>query len=211
MSAGDAAPSGGDDQAPKFGRRQPGRRGSGDSAITAGAPPSAGPYAPTGAMVAPLNVSIASSPTSAQGAAPAATGANWVDDIVADVDAIPDLSDEKANAGLGSSISAPVFQSRADIQSLNELDREIGFQLNSNADGCDLSLLTRVLFAPELLEEPDVPWSVDMLLSQIASDMQIAKDNRQAALDANSKASAAAAAEGSSAQQPRLVAPVPQQ
>ncbi|SPQ96562.1 unnamed protein product (mitochondrion) [Plasmodiophora brassicae] len=194
MSAGDAAPSGGDDQAPKFGRRQPGRRGSGDSAITAGAPPSA-----------------ASSPTSAQGAAPASTGANWVDDIVADVDAIPDLSDEKANAGLGSSISAPVFQSRADIQSLNELDREIGFQLNSNADGCDLSLLTRVLFAPELLEEPDVPWSVDMLLSQIASDIQIAKDNRQAALDANSKASAAAAAEGSSAQQPRLVAPVPQQ
>lgn len=50
-------------------------------------------------MVAPLNVSIASSPTSAQGAAPAATGANWVDDIVADVDAIPDLSDEKAVRG----------------------------------------------------------------------------------------------------------------
>jgi hypothetical protein len=37
-------------------------------------------------------------------------------------------------------------------------------------------MLTRMMFTPELLEEPDIPWEMDILLSQIASDVQMGKD-----------------------------------
>eukprot|EP00474_Spongospora_subterranea_P005943 CRZ06401.1 hypothetical protein [Spongospora subterranea] len=118
------------------------------------------------------------------GAGPENTGKKWVDDIVADVDAIPDLSNVNDDAG-ATIAGSPVFMGTDNIQSLDELDEQIGFQLNTNTEGVDLSLLTRVMFSPELLNEPDVPWEMDLLLSQIASEIQIGKDFRSTQIDDN--------------------------
>eukprot|EP01029_Cantina_marsupialis_P014625 TRINITY_DN32086_c0_g1_i1.p1 TRINITY_DN32086_c0_g1~~TRINITY_DN32086_c0_g1_i1.p1 ORF type:complete len:178 (+),score=62.34 TRINITY_DN32086_c0_g1_i1:93-626(+) len=70
---------------------------------------------------------------------------------------------------------APRNENRG-IQSLNELDNDIRFTIESESDGIDLSLLTSMLCPPGSVLETDEPWKFDTLLQSVAQDIQLEKD-----------------------------------
>ncbi len=60
------------------------------------------------------------------------------------------------------------------VQALSELDQDVMFQMPSGTDnGVDLSLLTAVLYPHSAILEPDEPWDVDLMLTDLAAQAQV--------------------------------------
>jgi len=98
------------------------------------------------------------------------------DDVITDIAEIPDLDSDSNQQNLTEEdltrVIADAPHVRANhIQSLQELEREAGFQIQSD-DGLDLSLLTSVLLSRDQVSEHDWTWDWDTLFSELATSLQ---------------------------------------
>eukprot|EP00752_Nemacystus_decipiens_P007427 g6639.t1 len=109
---------------------------------------------------------------------------NHFDNEETEILVIPDLEDEGEEDIVLKVAAAPKNTTRR-VPSLRELDEDLKHAIPSSADGLDMSLLTKTLVPPEMLEEDDSPWDFDTLLQSVTQEFNAEK---RMALDPTGKA-----------------------
>lgn len=97
------------------------------------------------------------------------------DEIIPDIEAIPDLDSEDANNLPTEIMQAPRIRAHK-VQGLDELDGDIQPLPSGGFEGLDLSILTSALYPPAILNEIDETWDFDTLITEVASVMQDEQD-----------------------------------
>lgn len=102
---------------------------------------------------------------------------------------IPEL-EEAADEDITRQVAAvPKFRSNR-IQTINDLDQDSHIALPSNTDSdIDFSLLTSVLCTLDQVRENDEAWDADRLLAELASDLNLEKEEMEKDENADNKAS----------------------
>ncbi|CAM9891163.1 unnamed protein product [Ectocarpus sp. 4 AP-2014] len=99
---------------------------------------------------------------------------NHFDNEETEILVIPDLEDEGEEDVEPKVAAAPQNTTRR-VPSLRELDEDLKYAIPSGADGLDMSLLTKTLVPPEMLEEDDSPWEFDSLLQSVTQEFNAEK------------------------------------
>jgi len=94
-------------------------------------------------------------------------------DTIADIADIPDVGDEGGEVDdITTKIADAPNVMTNKVQSMQELDHELMFQLPTAADGVDLTCLTKFLVPQEKVLELDAQWDFDILFTEVSSIMQ---------------------------------------
>ncbi|KAG5188559.1 intraflagellar transport protein 43-domain-containing protein [Tribonema minus] len=110
-----------------------------------------------------------------------------------DVLVIPDLEEGGADDFAHTVAAAPRNTARR-VPSLRELDHAIRFTIPSAAEGLDMSMLTKTLVPPHVLQEPDSLWEFDTLLQEVTQAYNATRKQKLATATAPFAAAPAAAA-----------------
>ncbi|CAM9487544.1 unnamed protein product [Ectocarpus fasciculatus] len=99
---------------------------------------------------------------------------NHFDNEETEILVIPDLEDE-GEEDVETKVAAAPQNTTRRVPSLRELDEDLKYAIPSGADGLDMSLLTKTLVPPEMLEEDDSPWEFDSLLQSVTQEFNAEK------------------------------------
>eukprot|EP00741_Cyanophora_paradoxa_P007507 tig00001130_g7261.t1 len=105
-----------------------------------------------------------------------------IDDDGGDIPVIPDLEEEVEEDITRQVAAAPRVRNNR-VQALKELDSEIKFSLPTTGDAnIDLSILTSTLSPQDQVVEDEGPWEFDLLLSEVAQELQAEEDKKEEGL-----------------------------
>lgn len=90
---------------------------------------------------------------------------------------IPDLDEEDEQEDITTQVAVAPKNLARRVQSLAQLDREIKYQVPA-AGGLDLSILTKCLVPPKMVEEEDVTWHFDTLLQEVTQEFHAEQERR---------------------------------